>query len=206
MTPAEEYLAFYSELGLTLSQWANVEHSLSDLVVAAVGSREKKTVLVGFFSIENFRSKLQFANNLSMSACSETGHLAKWQRLKTKAERLASRRNAVAHRTVVVFSSGVSGRRYALVEWLEFRQSISAEKPRVSSTKPPSGSLCLRDLIQIRYDFFELTVALRNLADEMQGRSPDFMATPKTPPSVAEVRRLLHTIIGASNPKRSKKK
>ena len=92
MTPGEEHLAFYHEIGLTIAQWAHIENSLFLIAAACVNKRNTKGIASGFFSIENFRSKLAFVDALVKTKTSiSPRRLAEWQALQIQCAQVQSR-------------------------------------------------------------------------------------------------------------------
>jgi hypothetical protein len=203
MTPVEEHILFYHELGMAISQWAQVEMALRDVVVNTMPRADRRKLSVGFYSIENFRSKLQFCDNLLVEAFDGTAHLADWPKLQDRLSKSATKRNKIAHRTVVTYASGSPGRRYALVEWLTEQFSARSRKQRfLTAGKPPQGALCLLDVIHIRYEFFSLLTDLSNFAAKLAGTALPFdQATfpVSKPPTLAEYRRQMRGLLHAAS-------
>ena len=78
MTPTEEHLIFYYQIGLAVTQWSHVELALFDTVAACFDGPEPASVSAFFFSIENFRSKLGAADNLVALKCRQTPPFQDW--------------------------------------------------------------------------------------------------------------------------------
>ena len=60
----EETIAFYSELGRAITQWAHVEFALAAIVSTCFEKGEGLLSTRGFASIENVRAKLQYADTI----------------------------------------------------------------------------------------------------------------------------------------------
>ncbi len=60
----EERLAFYHQIGLAITHWAHVEFALSWIVGHEFSKTNYNLAVTGFLSIENFRSKLQYADTV----------------------------------------------------------------------------------------------------------------------------------------------
>ena len=57
----EEQIAFYSEIGHAITQWAYVEFALAWIVANRFEKKNAQNAIDGFLSIENMRAKLQYA-------------------------------------------------------------------------------------------------------------------------------------------------
>ena len=64
LTEKEESIAFYYELGMAITAWANVEKSLLWIAGACFTKHNHAQAALQFLSIENFRSKLLAADRL----------------------------------------------------------------------------------------------------------------------------------------------
>lgn len=164
MTPSEEHLAFFSEIGSTVTQWAMVERALFEVAGYCVGKRHFNIIGHGFFSIENFRSKLQFVDSLvQIKAAKKPRLLAQWKTIHDSARSVSTRRNKLAHDRVMVYPSEAEGRRYALIPWLDKKNTGPANKP-------PSHALCVKDIVMIRFAMTHLTLSLDGFACKISGQ------------------------------------
>lgn len=101
---AQEEAIFYHELGKAIAQWSSVEFSLCRATAVCFMDRDiAKTVskfsdfYLGFFSIENFRSKLQFSDVIIRRGLHSTEDIAEWNNLHGRLESLSKVRNHLAH-------------------------------------------------------------------------------------------------------------
>ena len=102
----EEQIAFYSEIGRAITQWAHVEFALAWLVAWRLNPNDQPLNVAGFLSIENIRTKLQYADTV-LSACIQSDiQRADWATLMGRIGRLAKKRNRLAHSWVL--TDGVS--------------------------------------------------------------------------------------------------
>lgn len=88
LTVQEEEIAFYYEIGTAITTWAIVEVELCWLAATAFPLRDRGRFAIGFFAIENFRSKLAFADRV-FRAKYLNKHLATWDKLYADLERLS---------------------------------------------------------------------------------------------------------------------
>ena len=187
MTPEQEHFLFYHELGKALSQWAYVELDLRHLVTASVPIEARQAVAVGYFSIENFRSKLAYCDSIIIESKHRSPIVARWPPIYERVRSASTRRNRLAHWTLMFYPRAKTGRRHALVEWSRNEFSApSKQEPDRNTSGPPSSALCLRQVLEARYDFESLTPALSNLRAAFLGeREPwsDSQCTPATPMS-----------------------
>lgn len=167
MTPQEEHVAFYYELGRAFDNWSGVEHELSNVAYRCYPGTNPLVHLQGFYAIENFRSKLQHTDAVVMTKYkSNTTTLERWARLVGHISQCATKRNKLAHGSVIEFTAlgARPGRRIALVEWAKwFKEGLTL--------KPPPGSICVRDISNIRVEFVTLMHALRDFAVVLGGAS-----------------------------------
>ena len=182
MNTSEESVAFFHEIGLALSQWAYVENQLARVVSLCASPQDRNIIALGFLSIENFRSKLQFCDNLIANKFSSSAHLDYWKEITEKLRSASAKRNKVAHHISVLFSEGDVGRRFALVPWLDENMKPTKTSPAAPAnggrTKPPPNSLCVRNIASITGEFHQLTTALANLYDLLCGRLAPFPGSP----------------------------
>ena len=199
MNWSEENLLFYHEIGVALSQWAQVEMTLRDVAVTTVALQDRQIMSIGFYSIENFRSKLQYCDNLLLEKFDNSELIKDWPKLQIRLTKAAEKRNKIAHRTVVTYVNGVPGRRYALVEWLTEQFTVKSKKQKFqTNNKPPQGALCLLDIVHIRYEFFSLSTDLANFAACLDGREPLFYQAniqSLKPPTMSEFRKQMKQLI-----------
>ena len=190
MEPNEERLAFYSEIGRTVTQWATVEFALAQIVSGAYTAKDAALATAGFHSIENFRSKLQHVDSILAQRGLTASQKAKWDALFRRCESAAKKRNALAHRWVLNVISAKPGRRIIL---LPTKPSGNSSRQRYP------GALGLRDVVSYRQEFFALLAALENFDARLHGRKEPHakdQEQPKPPPDLAALRRGLHASIG----------
>lgn len=197
MTPDEEHVAFYHELGLTITQWAHVEIALANTVAACcLKDADVGRVANAFYSIENFRSKLAFCDALMSEVHKDRPVLDLWKALSTRLSAAASKRNKLAHHRVIVYSQSTPGRRNAIVPWY-------VDKPKKKSKKnlPPQGALCVRDINAIRFEFAALYCSLIRFSWKLRGAGaqepfPESYEQPMRPNSIPQLRGQIHAILG----------
>src|SRR6202007_410254 len=126
--------------GSAITQWAHVEEALW-LVLAACFTADFPALRTAFFSVENFRSRLQLVDKVFRQTFRDKKNIEAWSDLHDRLRSTSSARNALAHYRVVVYPEQPAGRHYALL-------------PRLTDTnsrnplKPPPGALFVRDLNQ----------------------------------------------------------
>lgn len=190
----EEQLAFYWAIGLTITQWAHVEHALFQVVYRAFGNSENRGLAGGFFSIENFRSKLAFVDRVAAASKEFEPFYAEWAKLRDDVRALSSRRNELAHSQVMVFLSAPEGRRYAIVP-------LFGPKPskKHNPQHPPPGSICVRDIDLTRLRFSKAFVRLTSLCCRIDGHEDLFAEHAQQEPkaqSLGELKRQIHAMSG----------
>jgi hypothetical protein len=173
MTPSEECLVFYFEIGLTLTQWAQLERSLLEVAGSCMNKRDYNALGHGFFSIENFRSKLAFVGQLVENKVKpDSARAAEWARLSARITAASIKRNKLAHYRVTASIEPV-GKRYALSPWID----RSKLKVRSKKYHPPPGALFATDVAELRWDIFALTMSLENFAAKLARRRIPFPAS-----------------------------
>jgi hypothetical protein len=187
----EEQVCFYGELGLCITNWAHVEERLRKIVLASLVIDDHNVISVGFFSIENFRSKLEFVDKVVERRFAGQTVLHDWPKLVDRARRASFLRNKLAHRRVRRIEKSKAGRRYALEAWINKKSDLAASKD-----KPLPGALCLRDIVSIRFEFVSLCHTLDNFCARLAGHPeprPKSDEQPQRPPTI---RQLKHLILG----------
>jgi hypothetical protein len=171
LTMNEEYLLFNYELGSTIAQWSSVEHALAFLATACVGPAEYANITSGYFGIENFRSKREFVSRMVQSVAAEREDLLDaWALLDTRITRASEVRNQIVHRSLSIYGKAPIGRRYALIEFaqtLKERGGIVLGQPEAG--RPPSGAICLHQLVEAQSRFFGVNVSLWNFRETLHG-------------------------------------
>lgn len=147
--PASQALSFVEEIDIfdilhanAVQQWSLVEASLFGVVSACLvytpGFED------AFHSIENFRSKLAFADKIVKGSPAPQSISEQWIEISATIQRLSKKRNLLAHGRYIKFNAkNREGRRAAI-----FPTSV-----RPSGDQPPPGSICLRDLDLINQEF-----------------------------------------------------
>ena len=170
MTPEQESVLFHYELGQAISYWAYLEMNLRHLVSSAVSLDARQLVSVGFFSIENFRSKLTYCDNILTEHFHRSPHYQRWLTLCTRVRSAATKRNRMAHQTVMVYPQSKPGRRQALINWSaeQFTAPSKATKVRPGFA-PPTDAMCVREIVEAKYEFEALMRSIRNLRAALLG-------------------------------------
>jgi hypothetical protein len=151
----EERQIFYYELGLAVTQWATVEHAFQYVFTSSFKHYDL-ALADTFYSIENFRSKLQaadaaFRRNLKPEFQTE------WEALHQQLRKRSQIRNQLAHRYIINKPSNKPGRRILLA-------------PREAGEQ----QFGVRDLVLYRYAFYGLSNQLLNFADRISGAKAPF--------------------------------
>lgn len=182
MTRDEEIVLFHYQLGVAITEWANVENLLRRLIVTGFKNIDLnwEALSVGFFSLEGFRAKLDFADGVVSRKIAATPHISDWLDLVDRAKRLSFKRNKLAHWALMKYWECEPGQRLALTPW-KFPKS----RKKTKVPQPPPGSLRIRDVMKIHLEFKALAVSLENFcarlckqtephpkADEQAGSPP----------------------------------
>lgn len=163
ITPAQEEMIFLTCYARAMHQWAHVENALSQVACAGVPGAGGVALAMGLYAIESFRSKLAFVDVALRQRITDTAQLEHWDKLKRQAETAAKRRNALAHRSMLVYTSAKPGKRYALLDW----KQRYGEQPEDGSA--PAGAISIRELVECRYLFTPISLGLDNFAAKIEG-------------------------------------
>lgn len=166
MNIQEEEVLFFVEVGWALRQWAAVEGQLRALISMSVHPTDGPAIAEGFMSIENFRSKLKFCNQIVRRRFSDSDHIDLWVALHDRCAALSVTRNRLAHGQHILNSEGQPGRRWGIVDWSE-QEPIRVTKSGVSII---STALCLNNVVTARLHFRRLTGELASLQQQLRGR------------------------------------
>ncbi len=195
MNSQEEWVAFYFELGLAISQWAEVESDLGYLVTSCVIEKERHALRLGFFAIENFRSKLQFAESLVCEKFRNNPNVKDWPPLNAKLSACSKKRNNLVHRRVIHFPDNKAGRRVALIRWPKL--DLDQNKPILR--KLPQNALCIRDVNEYRLSFAAADACTLNFAARLLGHPeplPKFAEQPARPMTIRSLNVQIHEGLG----------
>lgn len=197
----EEHLAFYHQIGLTITQWSHVEFALAGLVGGRLRKTDRKMASEAFLSIENFRAKLQFADTVMTKADLPDDERVNWARTLDRAGSLAKKRNKLAHNWVLNSDLNRAGRRVMLLPTRPAKNANPAQKGQYAD------AIYLRDVASIRLEFVALMCQIENLDCRLSGskeRFPESQEQPKPPPTLAQIRREIYAC--ASRPPRPSRK
>lgn len=165
MTASEESIAFYVAIGQAVNYWSNVEQGLFLVVASSFKKRDPHMHASGFFSIENFRSKLGFTDRIVKASSASAKCKDDWGEQFETVRGLSQVRNKIVHGRVYGYPMASPGRRYAVVPVLP---KPSRLKSKV--LKPPSGSLCVRDIDLAARQFSRAFLMLGDLSCRIEGR------------------------------------
>ena len=190
----EEQLAFYSEIGRAITQWSNVEFTLSWIVSECFHGKDAEKSVAGFRSIENFRSKLQYVDTVVVTQDLSKIEEEKWAKLLDRAGTTSTKRNQLAHHWVLNDLEQKAGRRIML---------LPIRPKKTGGRQKYPNAVCLRDVVSYRLEFVALMRALENFRSRLCGRKELFaesLEQPQRPPTIAKIRRGLYA--DASRPPR----
>lgn len=195
ITANEEGLWFYYQLGRAITSWAHVEQALCWVGCCSFSKDDQLQFITTFFSIENFRSKLQVVDRLVASKFKH--HAKTWEPLKTDLERLSKIRNNLAHYPVMNYGNDLPGQRIALLPRFgkpsKFKQALP---------KPPSGSIGLRDIVYAQQRFTALMFGLEAFQHTLQGTTsifPDMATQAGNVPSLVDIARQMRAATAATS-------
>jgi hypothetical protein len=155
MNAREESVAFYYELGRAITAWAHVELALFWVVSTCFTKHDNGRAAIGFFSIENFRAKLQFADHVFAAKHGGTKHVKTWTGFVAKMRKLSKRRNKLAHLCVIGYPLAPAGRRWALIPRIQ-----KNPRPQDRPGEPPPDAMCICDVHHAGRQFSALAFAL----------------------------------------------
>lgn len=191
----EEQATFYFELGMAITHWAVVENTLCSTMLAGLKDKEaKKHLVIAYLSIEGFRSKLAFANNLIEERFSKHSHFKNWKPLFDDLRKFSSHRNQLAHWQVRGYPGNQEGKRWLLIPWISREPKFKSKK-----IQPPAGSLGVEDIVRIRYQFFNLDMALTKFSYELNPLPepfPEAFSLKLNPPKIQAIVRQIHEVLG----------
>jgi hypothetical protein len=196
LTPEEENILFYHELGTATTQWATVELTLlwvwQACLSTKVNDKNEELLAHSFFAVENFRSKLQLVDRAFKTKFGKSHHAVDWKRLVERLRTASTARNHLAHYPDSVYREAKAGRRWALVpRWIKL--------PKKSAKSPPIESLCLLDIHRERLNFFALTIALQNFSFLLRGHEgpvPKALEQVDRLPTIQSLRNQMRGYIG----------
>lgn len=189
----EEFVTFYHELGAAISIWANVEHAVLQVALSVIADDFHIALSKGYFSIENFRSKIEFIDKIMSDVLDQSDTLPKWEALADRTRAASALRNKLAHRMVITSQESKAGRRLVLSPWIYETPKFKTAKPA-----PPPGSLGLRDVVKARFEFYSLSLALMNFSSLLRNNPAQYPASDEQPmhlPTTLQRVRQIHAIL-----------
>lgn len=191
MNDNEEQLAFYYNLGLAITEWAHVEHSLGAVLrVVDTPDRHASREFHDFSRWGSFRQQLDLVNWALAESHRSAEQLRAWRALRKRCDRTYTKRNALAHNTVVNYPSEREGRRMALVQWRTVRADRLGPQ-----------ALCVRDIVGCMLAFTALSRALHNFSLVLRGKPKLYreeLEKPEAAPTLAYIRRDLRGLLHAA--------
>lgn len=194
---SEEEAIFFMQIGLATTAWADVENALRYVALACIENdpddMNHRVVQLGYFSIEAFRSKLEFVNAVVSRKFAGSAKLNDWMPLVERVRTASQQRNKIAHRSFNLYLQSRPGRRIALVPW-----KITKRKTKPNIERAPDGSLCLRDIFKLTQEFIAVRATLENFCAWLQGKNPPNAVDEETagdPPSLSALRRAFYEVL-----------
>jgi hypothetical protein len=186
MTPNQENLAFFRELGGAIQQWQQVEQALYE-VAKACCDEEPRDIYHNFYSHLGFKARMYYADSLISPKLIETALSEDWQSLRKRIRNDAQQRNKIAHHIVLISPDKRPGRRFGLWPPQAKAPKADGSTPEVL---PDSGVLGVKELWLRARRFSAGTVLLRNFAFRVQRQEhrcfPN-LQTPSQAPTLAQL-------------------
>jgi hypothetical protein len=187
MTEDEELYAFHFELGRALLAWAEVEYALADTVMCTAKDGTTAHLLgIGFWAIENLRSKLQYADAVLQVRLKNDAPLsARWTALHERIAAKSRMRNALVH--------GRAIRRQAA------KPSERIELVNPATMNDPPEALGIRELVQRGAEFHAVLNSLRNFHHalrELKEPLPEPSSQPIPRPSIRSIEARMRAALG----------
>lgn len=193
ISASEEGIWFYYQLGRAITSWAHVEQALCWVGCCSFVEDDQTQFIVSFFSIENFRSKLQVVDRLIAHKFKQ--HVDSWEPIKDDLVGLSKIRNQLAHYPVMNYGNNTPGQRIALLP--RFGQP---SKFKQTLPKPPSGALGIRDIAHAERRFTALMFKLEAFKHTLLGTVsifPAAAAEAKNVPRLQDIARTMRKILKA---------
>lgn len=198
ITPAEEEIAYFQQIGTALAVWANIEWRLMDACLRCIpndeqGQLTRNAFKMGFVNIQGARNKIMFAFAMvrRVLATANPSVIPEWDDLKDKVLGESTKRNHLAHYQSRPFPRASEGRRWALCPW--------SQPKGTDPDKPPPESYCLLDLVVMEKSFLATTAKLANFLARVCSEKAPFEESeelPGDPPDLRHIARLIHEALG----------
>lgn len=185
LTSIEEHFSFYSELGVAFTNWASVESALFWLFLGCLSKKEPIESSITFFSIENFRSKLQVTDELVKYKLKKTKRyklLKDWSKLVERLHKASAVRNKLAHYQVRVNLATVEERRGKYTLGPNVQDAARAHIP----------GFIHNDLPRVRGKFGTLFVALRNFSARVSRQKLPYPTSYEQEESLQNIQPMIH--------------
>lgn len=187
MTLNEEIVAFHYKIGTAITQWALVEFALDAIVGDRFSHKESELAIIGFRTIQGFRTKLNFVDEVLCASKPKNNQIALWGSLMKDAEAISQHRNRLAHNWVFIDPKCNAGRRAMLLP----------KRIKISRKQKYPGALCVRDIAGYELEFQSLFYALTNLRESLRGKKTQLPKHPERQPrlpTIAQIRQEIRDI------------
>ena len=165
----EETLAFYFELGLTISQFTHLAQSLHQVMYYIFKDSEpKEGFLKNFFDKDTFGGQLNIAQEHLPDHLREDLH-NQWMEIDKQLEEAKNNRNLLAHGWIFTDTDAPAGQRCMLVP--------GAGKYWKPDSAPHENGTYLLDIVRMRYFNFHASQRLHRLLWMLKGK-PESEAEP----------------------------
>lgn len=148
----EEQFCFYEQYATALTQWASLELQLGQMVASVSGDGQSTALFNAFFGVEDFRSKLEFADRyVQVLGQTRKELVSHWSVTKKQLQPLSETRNKLAHWQATVYSDGVLGRRQVLVPpSLKLSKRKASDDELRAKGQPLHAAIGILDLAKFR--------------------------------------------------------
>lgn len=195
VTSEQEIVIFHFRLGVAITQWANIEHQLRNVLYSVYEDRWKnrEALGIGLFSLEGFRAKLAFSNGVIKRklAHSKPQHIPAWEELFLDAREYSQHRNSLAHWPMQRYWDASPGRRLCLVPWV-------IPKPSEGSKEPPADALYTCEIFKFSNMFLALSRRLENfrfrICDEPEPHQESDIQVQNPPPFATIARQTIEVL------------
>lgn len=159
---------------------------------------ERNALFFGFFGIENFRSKLEFAQRMLTAAYRQNASVKEIPQVFDRVKKSSFKRNKLVHRRSFYYALGKPGRRYVLEEWPKAYETPAERRRALMS--PPSKAFGVRDISAIRLEFVAVYASLERLKAKLLGTPTRLQECDEQPKRPLGIQTLARQIRGALEP------
>lgn len=184
-SPDQEKVMLTYAVGRAIQAWVSVENGLCMIAEQCLLDADRVMSRAGFYSIENFRSKIAFVEAVYKRSKYSPENDKEMARLLASASSLSKVRNQIVHRELMDYAGSHIPKAPGRVALLE------DAGPSLGTPESMGNGIGVRQVVQAELQFSHLFHALWDFRETLRGHTSRFAASfplPESPPTIREIK------------------